>query len=571
MSNMVNASFLLSDLVEQGVLKDFDAERVQGIVDAKGTRVSKILLSLGLISEGDLQRRISVCTGIELFEEELYRPDMELLSQLDIAFVREARLFPVLSERGESFLVLDDPLDHFPVKAMRLKFQREFDLLMAPASLIDQMIEGLSQTAEEAVTEIGGSEGPESRDLSEDIGALEDLASEEPVVIFLNELLQRAHREKASDIHIECDGQKYDVRLRVDSFLKVYGTVSVPIGRGIVSRIKILAKMDISEQRLPQDGRIKTSLNGKAVDLRVSSIPAIFGEGVVLRLLDKSGGVIPLDDLGYREAQQAIIERALSKPEGIILLTGPTGSGKTTTLYSLLNQLIDPNRKIVTVEDPVEYQFEGLMQVPVQAQIGLDFNTVLRSVLRHDPDTLMIGEIRDAETAQIAIRASLTGHLVLSSLHANSTVATATRLIDMGVERYLVSSTLSMIVAQRLLRLLCDKCKIPDDVSNRRNAVDSGPYYSKTYFKACGCHHCHQTGYQGRIAVAEILELDDELRSALIDGASEAELTKLAQSKGMISLKEEAMEKAKAGLTSLLEVQRVLGESAVVRSGAIDA
>jgi general secretion pathway protein E len=403
------------------------------------------------------------------------------------------------------------------------------------------------------LTETGADE-----DFLEDVGRLRDLASEVPVIRLVNQLISRAVESGASDIHIESLQSRMIVRYRIDGILREVASPPANLRAAIISRVKIMAKLNIAERRLPQDGRIRIAVQGREFDLRISTMPTLHGEGVVMRVLDRASLVHDLSVLGFSDAMLAPFLGVLDRPQGILLVTGPTGSGKTTTLYTSLMRLNSIERKLFTVEDPIEYQLEGVNQIQVKPQIGLTFAQVLRSVLRQDPDIIMVGEMRDLETAQIAVQAALTGHLVLSTLHTNNAAGTITRLLDMGVEDYLVTSTVSGVLAQRLVRKLCQHCReayepLPELV----NQLDL-PHATGTpmLYRARGCGHC-RGGYRGRVGVFEFLPLTDEIRRLVLSHATAHDIHRAGAAEGMCSMYDDGIAKAIAGVTSIEEVLRV--------------
>jgi general secretion pathway protein E len=395
----------------------------------------------------------------------------------------------------------------------------------------------------------------------DDVQRLRDLASEAPVVRIVNRLISRAVESRASDIHIEPLEHNLRVRYRIDGVLREVETPPLQLRAAIISRIKIMARLNIAERRLPQDGRIKLAVRGKDIDLRVATMPTMHGEAVVLRILDRASVALDFTPLGFEDAALAAYREALGRPNGIILVTGPTGSGKTTTLYTSLIELNTPDRKVLAVEDPIEYQLDGVNQVQIKPQIGLSFAHVLRSMLRHDPDVIMVGEIRDLETAQIAIQAALTGHLVLSTVHTNNAASTLTRLLDMGVEDYLMTSTLNAIVAQRLVRRLCQDCckpyaPLPELLAQLgREGSDE-----VTFWRPEGCPKCNDTGYFGRISINEVLIMSDPIRRQILHHAEATELQRAALATGMRPMFQDGIGKAAAGVTTIEEVLRVTRE-----------
>jgi general secretion pathway protein E len=395
-------------------------------------------------------------------------------------------------------------------------------------------------------------------DAEADVERLRDLASEAPVIRLVNRMIERAVEQRASDIHIEPFEGRLRVRYRVDGMLGETEAPAEKLAAAIVSRIKIMARLNIAERRLPQDGRIKVVVRGKEFDLRISTTPSLHGESVVMRILDRDGAVLDFKALGFRDDTLKSYLSALERPHGILLVTGPTGSGKTTTLYTSLIRLNSPERKILTVEDPVEYQLDGVLQIQVKPEIDLTFARALRSFLRQDPDILMIGEIRDLETAQIGVQAALTGHLVLSTLHTNDAAGAIARLMDMGVPDYLLTSTINGVAAQRLVRKLCPDCREASEPDAELLArLDAGDNPPRVLYHAKGCDHCKGTGYAGRAALVEVLVMDDALRRLVLQRADAREIEKAAVEGGMRTLYQDGLLKAAAGVTSIEEVLRV--------------
>jgi general secretion pathway protein E len=402
--------------------------------------------------------------------------------------------------------------------------------------------------------------GEEAVEPSED--SLRGMAQEAPVVRMVNLLVTRAVDLGASDIHIEPFEDKLRVRYRIDGVLHDAESPPKGLQPAIISRIKIMAKLNVAERRLPQDGRIRTRIPGRDFDIRVSTIPTLYGESVVLRLLDKETMLMGLDQLGFSESVLSGFKDVVSRPYGMILVTGPTGSGKTTTLYAALNTLNSTEKKIITIEDPVEYQLEGVNQIPVKPQIGLTFANGLRSIVRQDPDVILVGEVRDKETAEIAIRAALTGHLVFCTLHTNDAAGAVTRLLDMGIEDYLLASSILAILAQRLVRLVCQNCREPLEGQSEAGQGATGGDIDQALvsYRGRGCESCHNTGYKGRIGIFEFLMVDDEIRHLILTKTSSSTVKASAQKKGMASLRDNGLIKVKQGVTSLAEMLRVTQE-----------
>ncbi|MBI3584172.1 MAG: type II secretion system ATPase GspE [Nitrospinae bacterium] len=486
--------------------------------------------------------------------------DPAFIERIPLSFAKGNLIIPLRKENGKVLVALADPkgifalndVEKFLFNPVTPVFTRQENILNAIHRFYDRLsgsaqevIDGLSSESLDTLA----TEWEEPKDLLE-------LVDEAPIIKLLNSLLFQAVKERASDIHIEPYEKVVEVRFRVDGVL--YPVLSPPktIQEATISRVKVMAGLDIAEKRLPQDGRIRLLIAGKDIDVRVSVIPTSFGERVVLRLLDRKGGIIEFEGLGFNIGQVEMMDSLLSRNSGIILVTGPTGSGKTTTLYSALNRINFAKRNIITVEDPVEYQLKGIGQLNVNPKIGLTFAHGLRSILRQDPDVIMVGEIRDMETAEIAIHASLTGHLVISTLHTNDAPTAITRLVDMGIERFLVASSLSAVIAQRLVRVLCQYCK--EEYTPQSDEMSTFKQYNvRRLWKPVGCERCFKSGYHGRTGIFEFLIMDQNMHSVILKNPDSASLKEYALSKGMKTLKDDGLEKAAAGVTSLEEIIRV--------------
>lgn len=537
---------ILADLVSRRRVAPADAERLAEISANQGQRLSRLLVTAGAISQEQLRGELAHRLGIGEWTppDELGELSADAAKLLPTEFMRFNSALPIEADESRVVLALANPPDEPLVESVARATGRRVESLAATQRDMDRALDHLL-TDLEAQRELEG--GGEARLLDE--GALRDLASEAPVVQFLSAAYERAVTLGASDIHLERGERRTRLRYRVDGELLDVDPPPPALYAGLVSRIKIMARLDVGERRLPQDGRIQLQTSGRQVDVRVSILPSLHGEDVVLRILDRGTVQLNLDDLGLSEDQRARFRRAVRRPEGMVLLTGPTGSGKTTTLYSALREVARPNIKCVTVEDPVEYHLEGVNQVQVKPEIGLDFARCLRSILRHDPDVIMVGEIRDKETAAMAIQSALTGHMVLSTLHTNSAAAAFARLLDMGVEDYLLASAVAGVMAQRLVRRLCPSCLDPyqpDEAIRQRFGL--GP--EARFHRGRGCRACLNTGYRGRTVVGELLLVDEHIQRAVLDGKSSAEVHRVAVERGMSSLWDHGVQKALAGETS---------------------
>ena len=486
--------------------------------------------------------------------------DPDLLARLPLAFARNRLILPVREEEGMLTVATAAPADFASLDEVRRLFGLPLRLVAVPREALTAAVNRLyarsSGTAREVVEELEGEELSSVATAFAGPRDLLDLTDEAPVIRLLNSILFQAVKERASDIHLEPYERELEVRFRVDGILYPMLTPPKVIQEALVSRVKIMAGLNIAEKRLPQDGRIRVIVAGRDVDIRVSIVPTFFGERVVLRLLDKNKGLITLEDMGLSDGDAGAMRRLLARTSGIILATGPTGSGKSTTLYAALNHLNSPDKNIITIEDPVEYQLKGVGQIQVNPKIDLTFAAGLRSVLRQDPDIVMVGEIRDAETAEIAMQASLTGHLVLSTLHTNDSATAVTRLVDMGIEPFMVASSLSAVLAQRLVRRLCPHCR--EEYTPEREYP--GIVLPPKLYRSPGCDRCFNLGALGRTGLYELLLVDSELCSMIIRQAPAGAIKEYAVSRGMRTLRDDGLAKAAAGITTLEEVLRVTQE-----------
>jgi general secretion pathway protein E len=534
-------------------------ERAQRAAVSTGERFDHVLTKLGLLSDIDLATALSHYLSVPLATPADV-PSEPLIT--DVAapdFVRRNRIMPLAASAGALVLGVTDPFQLEPARALAYLTERPVTIRIFVPAEFDKAFQTLylGASTPEGVGPEGQAEASET-----DIQRLRDIASEAPTIRLVNQIIANAVERNASDIHIEPTLESVLVRYRIDGLLRAAQILAPGMRAAITSRIKIMAKLDIAERRMPQDGRIKLAIRGVDIDFRISTIPTAFGESVVMRILDRSRVELDFDKLGFGRQHIDSLHQLMRQPNGIILVTGPTGSGKTTTLYTALKALNSPDRKIFTVEDPIEYQLGGINQVQVQPAIGLSFPHALRSILRQDPDIIMIGEIRDLETAQIAIQASLTGHLVLSTLHTNSAAATVTRLIDMGVENYLLASTVKGILAQRLVRNLCPHCKRPHQDAEhwvsrlRKDLHDIAALGPPDLRDACGCDKCGGLGFAGRATIAEILLVNGDIRRLILSATSDNQIDDAARKMGMISMYETGAAKVWRGETTIDEVLR---------------
>lgn len=540
-------------LSEHGLLDQPSLER---LVRAKGAskESSTILVQqLGLLGEDDLVKFLAKITGLSTTKQLGLKLTAEnCLSGFNKRFLRGARVFPLELPDGRTAVAMVDPFNISAAEAIAYKLEKPVVRLVASLSEIDAALQDFASDPQSITA-------PNAQVSSSDLEALQDLASGAPVIKTITGVIEKACSLGASDIHFEPTETELRVRMRINGDLQDMEPINYSLKLAAISRLKILARMDIAETRLPQDGRAKAAVRGNDIDLRVSTAPTLHGESVVIRILDRRSMKLDLAALGFSEGNRLALESALESPNGLVFVSGPTGSGKTTTLYAALLKLNQPTRKIFTVEDPVEYRLNGVNQVQVNPKIGLTFASALRSLLRQDPDIMMVGEIRDAETAQIAVQAALTGHLVLATIHTNSAAATVTRLIDMGVEDYLIASCAGGFAAQRLVGTLCRKCAgsapAPAKIFERFGVAIDG---RATVGRAVGCPDCRGTGYSGRTTVSEFIRVTREIEEAIARRATAAEIEEIAVAQGARTMIQDGLEKALSGVTSIEEVLRAV-------------
>jgi general secretion pathway protein E len=549
-------------LVERQKLADADLQRARRVRDSTGESLETLLVKLGLVSERDLAEALAARLNLPLARPADFPDTPATDGAVSPRFLKESRVVPLFDDEQGLTVAMANPTDDYVLSALRLATGKPILPRVGIPTELETAFERLYGKGRSAMGQIVESIGL-ADDLTdeEQIQHLKDLASEAPVIRLVNLMIARAVESRASDIHIEPFENRLKVRYRVDGVLHEVESPPSRLSAAVISRIKIMAKLNIAERRLPQDGRIQLRAQGKEIDLRVSTVPTLYGESVVMRILDKASVVLDFPVLGFSPRTLDRFLNVLRMPHGIILVTGPTGSGKTTTLYTALQTINTSERKILTVEDPVEYQLEGVNQIQVKAQINLTFANALRAIVRQDPDVIMIGEMRDLETAGIAVQSALTGHLVLSTLHTNDAAGSVTRLLDMGVEDYLLTSTINGILAQRLVRLLCTHCRqpypaLPELVEELRLKRFSEGREIMLY-KAVGCEQCGGTGYRGRAAIMEFLVMSDPLRRLVLKHADAGELQGTAQREGMDTMYEDGLRKAVVGVTTIEEVLRV--------------
>src|SRR6202045_4102341 len=538
-------------LIERKLITEEDLTRALELQKERGDKIGKTLVDLGFVAMRDVLAALSDQLGVPLVSIEGPPAVSTETEALSPRFLRQFRCLPVGRDDHTVTLAMADPLDVETVAAVRsctgLKVRT---VLAGEQEILDAIDKYYGETAR-------GDTGvdPENVDAAEDLEHLRDMASEAPVIRLVNAIIAQAVEKRSSDIHLEPFEKEFRIRYRIDGVLYNQEPPPREMKAAMISRVKLMAKLNIAERRLPQDGRIKIKTLGREVDLRVSTLPTLYGESVVMRLLDRSAGdFYDLGRLGFDQHMLGRMEHYTSLPHGIFLVTGPTGSGKSTTLYSALKRINQADKKIITIEDPVEYQMDGINQIHVNPQIGLTFASGLRHIVRQDPDVIMVGEIRDRETADIAIRAALTGHFVYSTLHTNDAPSAITRLTDMGVENYLITSSLVSVLAQRLVRVICTECKksAGNSMTPEGEKIES--------FRGSGCESCNSTGYKGRVGNFEMMELNDEIRKLIMHNDDAVAITNEARRNGMRNLREDGWLKVSQGVTTADEVMRVTQE-----------
>ncbi len=567
------AHFKLGEiLLQQGLINEAQLREAIQVQKKEPGRIGEILIKLGFLTEEDIVAALGSQLNIPhaSTQNNLLKPRVEqnLDKIVPYDFAKTNLVLPLNKEENKLTCAIEDPLDLLMLDNLRMVCGCELSLVLATRSDLMAAIQNFYTLARSSSTnpaaipsdnvdtetpvpsdpKMGGKDGNNLDDLIEK-------AEEPPVIKLVDLIIRQAIEQRGSDIHIESYKDKINLRYRIDGVLYQIPPPARHLLLPIVSRIKILAKLDIAEKRLPQDGSIAFKMGDRTVDLRISTVPTVWGEKVVMRILDKSAVPLRLENLGFTEAQLERIRKSLKRPYGLFFVTGPTGSGKSTTLYASLHEVMDPRKNIVTAEDPVEFKIDGINQVAVRPDIGLTFASVLRAFLRQDPDIIMVGEVRDLETAQICVRAALTGHFVLSTLHTNDAASAITRLMDIGIESYLLTPSLSMIIAQRLARRLCSKCKEP--MEPNPDLLGGLKFNSDLIYKAAGCDECNHTGYRGRLVVTEAMVIDDTLRELMTKKAGYSEILDAARKGGMDTLFEDGLKKVDAGLTSLDEILSV--------------
>ncbi|MFC1769716.1 type II secretion system ATPase GspE [Nitrospirota bacterium] len=541
----------LGYVTEDDIWKALDVQRAEGHKRKLGQ-----VLRERFISEEQLLEALSIQFNLPLLDKSQL-PDVLPIEKVSFEFMKQHLVLPLAFDGRVMEIAMADPTAMDAVDSLRVSFDCKIKIFLTTPRVVEDHIEVLHASKDAVMQRLleGVSDEGASLDDSGEVDHLKDLAQEKGIIQLVSIIIENAIKEKSSDIHIEPEETFVRVRYRIDGILYEREALPLKTQAALSSRIKLLAHMNIAERRLPQDGRIRGRFSGKEVDIRVSTIPTVYGESIVMRVLDRETAFISLSELGFDDELLRMYEEIIKKPFGMILMTGPTGSGKTTSLYASLDIINSPDKKIITVEEPVEYLLKGINQIQVRPQIGLTFASGLRHIVRQDPDIIMVGEVRDLETASIAVHAALTGHLLFSTLHTNDAISAITRLADMGVEHYLVASTLIGVAAQRLVRRICPNCKEEYDVPEEARAELGMDVVS--LWRGKGCDACMNTGYKGRLAIYELLVIDDDIRELIISKASIREIKAVAVEKGMRNLRQDGLLKAKQGITTVDEVFRV--------------
>lgn len=558
---------LIGEILTESGLSPERLKKALDLQQKKGGRLGTLLIKLNYAAEEDVLKALSVQIGLP-FEQDLGEIDREVALKVPITYAKKSLVLPLRRENGVVVVGCSEPLDLSVVDDLSLLFGGEVSLRLVPS---EKLIDAINLIYSEDMNQAKGvADEIEEEDLSflaaelDEPADLLEATDEAPIIRLVNSLLSQAIRERASDIHIEPFEKDVVARFRIDGILYNILTIKKRFQSSIASRIKIMSGLNIAEKRLPQDGGMRIKIAGKDVDIRVSIVPTAFGERIVLRLLYRESALLPLEEIGFSGDILERFKEIITRPHGIILVTGPTGSGKTTTLYAALSKINSPDKNIITIEDPIEYQIKGIGQIQVNSKINLTFAAGLRSVLRQDPDVILVGEIRDSETAEIAIQAALTGHLVFSTLHTNDAAGAITRLLDMKIEPFLISSSVMAILAQRLVRVLCRECREPYQLTAiEMNELEiEADAAGRTVFRAKGCSACFNTGYFGRTAIYEMLVMDDDIRQLVMKNADAATIKAAAMEKGMRTLRQDGADKVLAGITAVEEVVRVTQKEA---------
>ncbi|MGE4619307.1 MAG: ATPase, T2SS/T4P/T4SS family [Planctomycetota bacterium] len=551
-------------LKDMDLISELDIQEALQDQKSKGGALGRILVDKGLVNEADLRIAIAKQAGMDPVDLDEVVMSADLLEMVPSHVAETYQVIPVEFDGTVLTLAVADPQNMSALDDMKFMLNVEVKGALSDPESIERAMEKYYADRSESMESLLGSIGKDDIEVLDDNrhemmdkDQLEKDVNAAPVVKLLNMVLLSAIKDRASDIHLEPFEKEFKIRYRVDGVLYEMMPPPIQLARAVISRVKVMSNLDIAETRLPQDGRIELNIAGRPVDLRVSTLPTMYGESVVMRVLDRGQVSLDLQNIGLRAKDLDVLQKMIMKPNGIILVTGPTGSGKTTTLYSCLNEANDPRTKIITTEDPVEYNIDGIVQIPINEEINVTYAACLRAILRQDPDKILVGEIRDLETAQIAVEASLTGHIVFSTLHTNDAPSSVIRLIDLGVESFLLTATVEAVVAQRLVRRVCDSCKVeyePTDDMLMELELTPSDVQGRTFFYGKGCKECNGSGYKGRIALFEIMIMSDRMRDRIMDGASTQELQSVAREEGMTTLRDAGLLHIYDGITTIEEV-----------------
>jgi general secretion pathway protein E len=557
-SNPVERILLRSNKITEKILEEIKSNQLH-----TGLYLGKTLVDHGYIHANVLLEALSKDLGLPILSFQDYPKTQLPIKGLNISesFLKEKTIFPIQIKNDTLTFAVYDPFDLHTIENLKISLGKNIKILLSTEETIIEAIESYYGQGESAMGRMIDSIKDEDNGNTETVSDTEhirDMASEAPVIKLVNHIISKATEMGASDIHLEPFSEDLILRYRIDGILHNFEAPPKRLNSALSTRIKIMAELDISERRLPQDGRIKLKVLGKDIDMRVSTLPTIYGESIVIRILDRTNLNVDLEKMGFPKKELEQFQKLIKKPYGKLLVTGPTGSGKTTTLYGALQNINTPDKKIITIEDPVEYQIRGINQIHVKPKIGLDFASGLRSIVRQDPDVIMVGEIRDTKTADVAIQAALTGHLVFSTVHTNDAAGAITRLLDMGVENYLISSALIGVLAQRLVRVICKNCKEPTKVASALiDELGTCGHEDIKAFHGKGCKVCSQTGYRGRAGIYELLVVDDSIRQLILAKSTAQKIRDFARDQGMTTLREDGWKKVAAGITTVEEVLRV--------------
>jgi general secretion pathway protein E len=557
-SNPIERILLRNNKLTEKTLGEIKANQLQA-----GCYLGKTLVDHGYIHANALMETLSKELSLPFLNFEDYPKSQLPIKDINISvtFLKEKIVFPINIKNDTLTMAVFDPFDIDTIENLKVSLGKNIKIFLSTEEVIFEAIEtyyGEGESMMDRMVENIKDDKNNFTEADQDTEHIRDMASEAPVIKLVNHIISKATEMGSSDIHLEPFAEDLILRYRIDGILHNFEAPPKRLNSALCTRIKIMANLDISERRLPQDGRIKLKLQGKDIDMRVSTLPTLYGESIVIRILDRGNLNVNLEKMGFPKEQLGEFQKLIQKPYGKLLVTGPTGSGKTTTLYGALQSINTSDKKIITIEDPVEYQMRGINQIHVKPQIGLDFANGLRSIVRQDPDVIMVGEVRDAQTADVAIQAALTGHLVFSTVHTNDAAGAITRLLDMGVENYLISSALIGVLAQRLVRVICRKCIEPIKVSSTLiSEMRTHEQGSINTFHGKGCKECSETGFRGRVGIYELLVVDDSIRQHILNKSTSQEIREIARKKGMTTLREDGWKKVAEGITTVEEVLRV--------------